>query len=176
MERCLKKRFGDAREVVVARDVERRQKRRFRLAFGRKESGSGSHVAKNKNTSGRWWWETNAKNRSGSRLDSREVVVGGMLKEGKKKTSSSRLNAREVVVARDVSRRLKNRFRLAFGCEGSKEKKNTSGSRLNAREVVVARDMSRRLKKTGSDSHLDAREVVVGGMLEEESKTPPARV
>ena len=45
--------------------------------------------------------------------------------------------------------------------------KKTPGSRLNARKVVVARDVSR-------DSHLDAKEVVVGSMLEEESKTPPA--
>jgi len=78
-----------------------------------------------------------------------------------------------------MERRLKKRF----GREGSgggghvgRRKQDTSGSRLNAREVVVATDVSRRLKKTGSDSHLDAREVVVGAMLEEESRTPPARV
>jgi len=85
-----------------------------------------------------------------------------------------------------VERRKKKNLLLAFECEGGgggkrrietpKKTVPARSSRLNAREVVVARDVSRRLKKTGSDSHLDAREVVVGGMLEEESKTPPARV
>ena len=71
-----------------------------------------------------------------------------------KKPPGSRLNARKVVVARDVSR----------------------GSRLNAREVVVARYVSRRIEKSGCGSHLDVRDVVVGSMLEEGKKTPPARI
>ena len=98
---------------------------------------------------------------------------GGGVHVGRRKqnTSGSRLNAREMVVARDMSRRLKG-----SGGHVGRRKQNTSDSRLNAREVVVARYVSRRIEKSGCGSHLDARDVVVGSMLEEGKKTPPARV
>ena len=78
---------------------------------------------------------------------------------------------REIVVARDMSRRLKG-----SGGHVGRRKQNTSDSRLNVREVVVTRYVSRRIEKSGCGSHLDARDVVVGSMLEEGKKTPPARV
>ena len=88
-------------------------------------------------------------------------------------TSSSRLDAREVVVVGDGRNAEKNHLQLAFKCEGGggggrrveNAEKNHLRLTFGREEGGGGGSRVKTTKRTTSGSHLDAREVVVVGVM-----------